>query len=267
MLRPHGKRFVTRRDEIIDIEPGILRRPIYATDFGRFSFDPKSGELIIFPYDVTAEGYLLKEENELRRSYPKAYSYLYSQRKALEARKQFKAWYSFSAPRNLEVHEIAQMLVPLLADKGLYCRLPTKTKEFCLMASGGFSITVDVAAGLAPCYVLGLLNSRLLFWRLRSISNVFRGGWVTCTKQYVETLPIRLINLLDPSDKGRYDQIVALVEQMLDLHKRLAAAQDAGEQERLQRVIDSTDQQIDALVYELYGLTDAEIALVEGRAE
>jgi len=51
---------------------------------------------------------------------------------------------------------------------------------------------------------------------------------------------------------------------MFDLHKRLAAAQDAGEQERLGRLIDSTDRQIDALVYELYGLTAEEIAVVEG---
>ncbi|MBF8284824.1 MAG: putative type IV restriction endonuclease, partial [Anaerolineales bacterium] len=55
-----------------------------------------------------------------------------------------------------------------------------------------------------------------------------------------------------------------LVEQMLDLHKRLTAAQDAGERERLQRLIASADQQIDALVYELYGLTPEEIAIVEG---
>ncbi len=33
--------------------------------------------------------------------------------------------------------------------------------------------------------------------------------------------------------------------------------------ERLQRLIDSADLQIDALVYELYGLTPEEIALVE----
>ncbi len=33
---------------------------------------------------------------------------------------------------------------------------------------------------------------------------------------------------------------------------------------RLQRQIDATDQQIDRLVYELYGLTDDEIQLVEG---
>lgn len=58
--------------------------------------------------------------------------------------------------------------------------------------------------------------------------------------------------------------MVTLVEHMLDLHKRLAAAQNAGERERLGRLIDATDRQIDALVYELYGLTAEERAVVEG---
>jgi len=35
----------------------------------------------------------------------------------------------------------------------------------------------------------------------------------------------------------------------------------------LQRRIEQTDRQIDRLVYELYGLTDVEIAVVEGRAK
>jgi hypothetical protein len=56
--------------------------------------------------------------------------------------------------------------------------------------------------------------------------------------------------------------MVTLVGQMLDLHQRKAATDDAG-QERLQRLIDATDKQIDALVYELYGLTPEEIAVVE----
>ena len=40
-----------------------------------------------------------------------------------------------------------------------------------------------------------------------------------------------------------------------------------GRCERLGWLIDPTDQQIDALVYELYGLTAAEIAIVEGGQE
>jgi len=50
---------------------------------------------------------------------------------------------------------------------------------------------------------------------------------------------------------------------MLDLHKKLPETRDPRSRELLQRRIDSTDKQIDRLVYELYDLTDDEIAIVE----
>jgi hypothetical protein len=254
---------VTRQGEVVDIEQGILRKPIYATDFGRYEFKAPNDELIIFPYGVDKEGYQLMSEETLRKTYPKAYRYLQKHKKELEARKQYKSWYGYSAPRSLNVHDNAQMLIPLLADRGLLCRLPTDVSHYCLMASGGFSITVQPSCELNPNYVLGLLNSRLLFWRLHSISNVFRGGWITCTKQYVETLPIRPIDFNDPADAERHARMVRLVEQMLELHRRRQAAPSDHERELYQRQIDAADRRIDALVYELYALTPEEIALVE----
>ncbi|MBM3189623.1 MAG: hypothetical protein FJZ90_12975 [Chloroflexi bacterium] len=59
--------------------------------------------------------------------------------------------------------------------------------------------------------------------------------------------------------------MVALVERMLALHKELAAARTPTHKTMLQRQIEATDQQIDALVYELYDLTEEEIKIVEGR--
>ena len=58
--------------------------------------------------------------------------------------------------------------------------------------------------------------------------------------------------------------MVTMVEQMLQLHKRRQSAETDHECEMVQRQIDATDRQIDALVYELYGLTDEEIEIVEG---
>ena len=57
--------------------------------------------------------------------------------------------------------------------------------------------------------------------------------------------------------------MVALVEQMLELHKRLAATKSASDRELYQRQIDATDREIDRLVYELYGLTDDETKIIE----
>jgi hypothetical protein len=51
---------------------------------------------------------------------------------------------------------------------------------------------------------------------------------------------------------------------MLKLHEQLAAAKSAHDKTLVQRQIDATDRQIDALVYELYGLTEEEIRIVEG---
>lgn len=58
--------------------------------------------------------------------------------------------------------------------------------------------------------------------------------------------------------------MVSLVESMLSLHQKLAAAKTGHEQTALQRQIDATDAEIDRLVYELYGLTAEEIKIVEG---
>ena len=50
---------------------------------------------------------------------------------------------------------------------------------------------------------------------------------------------------------------------MFDLHKQLAATKTPTDKTAIQRQIDATDKQIDQLVYELYGLTDDEIRIVE----
>ena len=61
--------------------------------------------------------------------------------------------------------------------------------------------------------------------------------------------------------------MVSLVERMLDLHKQLAAAKTDHAKANIQRQIDATDAQIDKLVYELYGLTNDEIKIVEAAAK
>jgi hypothetical protein len=58
--------------------------------------------------------------------------------------------------------------------------------------------------------------------------------------------------------------MVALITQMLDLNKRLQDAKLEHEKTLLSRQVEAADAAIDALVYELYGLTGEEIAIVEG---
>jgi len=70
-------------------------------------------------------------------------------------------------------------------------------------------------------------------------------------------------NFPDPADKARHEKMVSLVERMLALHKR--SPKTPQEQEMVKREIEpSADRAIDKLVYELYGLNEDEIRIVEG---
>ena len=50
---------------------------------------------------------------------------------------------------------------------------------------------------------------------------------------------------------------------MLALHKSLASTHNPQEADRLTREVESMDRAIDGLVYELYGLTEEEVRIVQ----
>jgi tRNA1(Val) A37 N6-methylase TrmN6 len=251
-------------DSEAEVEEAVLRTPVFASDFSRYSFSPAGEWRIIFPYVQDGDAYRLYTEQEMERLYPKAYAYLLLHRDKLERRNQYKAWYAYSAPRNLTLHDRAQILVPLLANRGLFAFIPEETRgTLCLMASGGFSVTVPERCPVSPKYLLGVLNSRLLFWKLRHLSNLFRGGWITCTKQYFGELPIRTIRFDEPSEKAQHELMVQLVEQMLLLKQQLASSHTDRDRNFYERKCVDLEHQLDNLVYTLYGLSDEEIAVVE----
>ena len=69
------------------------------------------------------------------------------------------------------------------------------------------------------------------------------------------------------SVKARHDKMVELVTRMMELKQQQVRApkkQSPSAQQLLDQKLAITDQQIDALVYELYTLTEEEIRTVEG---
>jgi len=129
--------------------------------------------------------------------------------------------------------------------------------------AGGYGVRFRQESAMEYPYLLGLLNSRLLDYLLKNRSTTFRGGFYSYARRFLESLPIRIIDFSDSTDKARHDRMVELVETMLKLHKQLATTKTNHEKSLIQRQIDVTDKQIDQLVYELYGLTDEEIKIVE----
>jgi hypothetical protein len=80
----------------------------------------------------------------------------------------------------------------------------------------------------------------------------------------LEKLPIPALDLSKKSDKAVHDKLVSLVDQMLALKKKEHAETVPQTKTMIGRQIQAVDKQIDALVYQLYGLTEEEIRVVEG---
>lgn len=129
-----------------------------------------------------------------------------------------------------------------------------------------FSVNVFVPSETTKenlLYLTGLLNSRLL-WKWYEHNAKRRGVGLEINGNVLSRTPICRINFADAADKARHDNMVSLVETMLELQQKAGQESNPATQAVLARRIASTDAQIDALVYELYGLSEDEIALVEG---
>lgn len=142
-----------------------------------------------------------------------------------------------------------------------------KAPRFFLDRSGRYLANTAYCLGVDDPYLLGILNSRLFWFAISNLSIPFgvRAGQYRyrLIYQYMEKVPIRVIDFNSKADKERHGRIVSFVEGMLELHQRLADAKTPADKDRLQRQIQATDQEIDRVVYDLYGLTEAEIKIVE----
>ena len=113
-------------------------------------------------------------------------------------------------------------------------------------------------------YILGIINSKLISKiYLAQVSQATKDDFPQVTINDVLALPYRKMTSPIPPNAARHDRMLALVGRMLELHQLLAGATLPQDRERRRRQIEAGDREIDALVYELYGLTGEEIRLVE----
>ncbi len=109
-------------------------------------------------------------------------------------------------------------------------------------------------------FITALLNSKLWSWYAYKFifSNAIRT--MDFDDYYVGKLPLPSIDFNNPIEKKIHDALVALVDRMLELNKRLAPIRNTycNERDELKREIEQTDKEIDNLVYDLYGLTEEE---------
>jgi len=247
-------------------EKGLLHPIVSGTDVGRYGPLPNR-QYVLFPYGVRDECARLIDFKDIERDYPKTAAYILENKKRLEDREKgaFRDadWHRLGRSQNLGIQSRAKLCVPRLVDR-LHAALDHDGGHFLDNVDvGGVTLKAAYAAhGLQ--YVLALLNSRLMRWYFPQVSAPFRGGWRSANRQFLSLLPFRVVDFRSAGDRAIHGQLSGLAGSMQTLHMQLAAANSAAQRNVIQRQIDATDARIDRLVYDLYGLTAGEIAVVEG---
>ena len=254
----------SQREQInIRIEQEIVKPMLKGEDISRYA-EPDFKYYCIYPYKLVGNKTVILEEKELSAKFPLAYNYLGKyQRELKELRVKFKTnpkyWYSCHRGRSIELFERERIITPEIS---LGCNMTISTAGV-YHNTKVYSIVPLQSRPEHRNYWLGLLNSKVLWWFLANTGYVLRGGYYVFKTDYLKPFPIHDINFSDSNDKARHDQIVILVDRMLGLNKQLAKAKTPQSKTVIQRQIETTDRQIDELVYELYGLTKEEIKIVE----
>ncbi|TVL57256.1 Eco57I restriction-modification methylase domain-containing protein [Brachyspira hyodysenteriae] len=106
--------------------------------------------------------------------------------------------------------------------------------------------------------LLGLLNSKLYWWFFTKNNMTLGSSGIRMLAMYIEILPIPEV------DKDTETKLVNLVDNIIDLNKKLSSEKNPNTIEMLNTRIQAVDKAIDKIVYALYGLNDEEIKIIEG---
>ena len=240
----HYEVFSEQTGKNYSLEKVLLKPLIKGGDSRRYVLT-KPNRLILFPYK---EGKLMSKD-EIIALAPMAWQYLLENQEYLENRENGKMktakWYGYVYPKALEVISKPKIFTPDIAPSPRFSFDDVGEYHFTGGTAGGYGVLPKSTVSFY--FLLGLLNSQFSAWFIARTSTQMRGGWYSFESRFIAKMPIP-----DLSEKEQ-QPIIALVTRIL-----------AAKQTDPKSDTTALESEVDALVYGLYGLTEEEIAIVEG---
>lgn len=248
------------------IERGILRPSLLDVRLQPFE-RPKANTWIIFPYDLVqnTEGRVrahLIQPTDMAKRFPGCWAYLEARRAKLESRNIVgglateRQWYQYGRSQSITKFGGEKIILPILSRGPNYAF----DDRDILVTGGGngpyYLIRCKPNTDISNHYLLAVLNHQLSEAFVRTSTSVFRGGYYSHGKQFIETLPIPI-----PNNDSKA-QIEALVGHLIDKQDALGLARTPQQRTQLIRSIDDLKLQIEHLINGVFGLSEDDLAVV-----
>ncbi|MEA2020775.1 MAG: TaqI-like C-terminal specificity domain-containing protein [Patescibacteria group bacterium] len=232
----------------VTIERALLKPILKGKDVDKYK-PLEASHYTIFPYHFEKGKTRGVTEKFLKTRFPLGYSYLKKNETVLRARenRRFdnnKEWFLYSRKQGITDIERPKIITPEISlgtsmsfdSKGKYYH---NTKCYSLVKKNNIQHSY---LGL-----LGILNSKLLWFFIKTTGYVLRGGYYTFSSKYLEPFPLPQL------DRQTAKKIEPLVDKIIKKKKQNSNSNTKD-----------LETQIDQLVYKLYNLTPEEIGIVEG---
>ena len=231
----------------------VIKNMLQGRNIRKWYYNESKENLLFIPWHFPLEnnnisGASIEAENALKEQYPSIYYRLSQYKKELVLRNKDETgiryeWYALqrcAASYYDEFEKSEKIIWGLTADKWAFT-LDIK-KNY--LPSNAYILT---SKNIPIRFILGLLNSKLLHYYFGFIGVMTAGGAYTLKAATIESLPIAV------GTREQQKEIALKVDSILN-----TKAKDK------QADVSSTENEIDHLVYELYGLSEEDIKIVEG---
>lgn len=195
-------------------------------------------------------------------SYPTIRSHLRRFRTIMEQRRETKddsnSWWHLHWPRDEALWRSPKILSVQMGARPAFVPVVNPTYV-------SFSVNVFVPRDNSEdnlFFITAILNSKLM-WKWFKHHAKSRGLGLEINGHVLEQVPVAMLDTNDETKRKVYERLIILVRRMLETQGKMNSGASGHEAAVLKRVVQSTEHEIDQLVYGIYELSEDEIASVE----
>lgn len=243
------------------IEKSITRPCLHDVPLEAFS-KPAANKRIIFPYNISNNKAHLIQPDILSSSYPGCYEYLLHHKNELEDRNitggklSERQWYQYGRSQSLTKFTGNKIILPILSKAPKY-----SYDDSNIVVTGGgngpyYLIRAKNGSNQNLNFILAALCHPLSEALVRSKTSVFRGGYYSHGKQFIEDIPIP-----EASDSLK-NEVSSIASELVLLNDKIYRSTLPKEIAILERQAKQKHKKINAILNGLFGITSDECTLL-----
>lgn len=243
------------------LKPCLLDVPLQA--FER----PVPNAFMIFPYTIEEDSAELYPPDVMRKKFPNTWEYLSAHKQKLAKRSVQngtpQTWYRFGRSQSLTKFAGEKLILPILSREPRY----TFDEDDIVVTGGGngpyYLIRMRAGDRTSLRFLQAILCHPVIEGMIRAISSSFQGGYYSHGKQFIDKLPIPVIDFKKPAEKAKHDRIVELVAELDAVSAALLKATTPREREVLERQKRALRVEVEGQVGALLGVVAQDLETVK----